>query len=199
MLVLIHFKSKDTYIKLLSLLMVVSLLVYAAGMLLRNVFGINPNYALSFQNFIDLPLIILIYLKVTDRKFSVTEFLVCGVYTCFALYNFFFIQKENINSYTLIFKSIIVIIYSLYYFYWLLKKLPTTQLQRLPMFWINSSWIIFFAGNFFLFSFTSYLTHVLNDDLLLYWTLHNVLSIIEAILIIFALWVDLRNIKLPSL
>jgi hypothetical protein len=198
MLVLFRFNRKQTYIRLLGALLALSLMASALSLLFRNVFGMSPNYGASLYNFFDLPVIILIFLSATKRKFGATDGVVLALYTCLALYNILFFQKQEINSYTLILKSAIVITYSLNYFYWLLMKLPTTELHRLPMFWINSSWIIFFSGNFFLFAFTSYLVHGLNNDLLLYWTLHNVLSIIETLMIIFALWVDFRNIKSHS-
>jgi uncharacterized membrane protein len=46
--------------------------------------------------------------------------------------------------------------------------------------------------------FISYLVNVEKNDLLVYWTLHNILKSLEIVMIISALWIDLRNIKSPS-
>ncbi|HEY8937432.1 MAG TPA: hypothetical protein VIM65_19540, partial [Cyclobacteriaceae bacterium] len=159
---------------------------------------INPNYASSVYRLVSFPLITLIYFYALGRKNRMIFLIVNVCFFIFGMINLLFYQKSSINTYTLIAESILVIIFSLYYFYWLLKELPTTQLQRLPMFWLNSGHIIYFSGNLFLFVFTSYLVNVLNNNLLVYWTIHNILGIIEGFMIIVALWLDLRNIKSPS-
>jgi hypothetical protein len=91
--------------------------------------------------------------------------------------------------------SALIIFYALYYFYWLLKELPTTRLHRLPMFWINAAHIIFYSGNIFLFGLTSYIVNVLKDNLLVYWMLHNALGLLQASMFIIASVMDLRRIK----
>lgn len=188
-------KIRDYYIIILGLSLVTSVAADLAAFFLRGI--ANPNYAASLYQILVFPLISLIYFYAVGKRKGTFFTIAAIVFVLFAIVNLLFIQKSSINSYTLIVKSIIVIIYAIYYFYWLLRELPTSQLQRLPMFWINSAYIIYFSGNLFLFVFTSYLVHVLNNNLLVYWTLHNVLGIIEGLMIIVALWMDLRNIKSP--
>lgn len=196
-IVLINLRAKQQHIKLLGLFCFLPLIAHTGNYILYQS-GINPNYSGSIYSFIAFNLITLIYYYALDRKHAYPMILAAGLFSLFAIINLLFIQKADINSYTLIVESIFVLCYVLYYFYWLMRELPTTQLQRLPMFWINSAWLIYFAGNFFLYSFTSYLVNVLNNDLLLYWTIHNFLSAFVAIMMILALWIDLRNIKSPS-
>ena len=193
---LIKFKARQLYIKLLGLSLILSVLGDLVSRLIY-LSGSNPNYGASAYYILVFPLISLIYFHAVGKRKAAFFTISSVLFVLFAIVNLLFIQKSSINSYTLIVKSIIVIIYALYYFYWLLRELPTSQLQRLPMFWINSAYMIYFSGNLFLFVFTSYLVNVLNNNLLVYWTLHNVLGIIEGLMIIVALWMDLRNIKSP--
>ena len=76
--------------------------------------------------------------------------------------------------------------------------LPVQELQRLPMFWYVTSNLVYNAGTLFLLLFTTYLVEVLHNDLLIYWSFHNILDIIQDLLIMLGLWQDLRNIRLHS-
>jgi len=198
LLFLVKYKAKQDYIKLLGLLLIASIVATAGQFLLFEV-KITPNYASSVYYILELPFLATIYYQATNRTIPRgTVVIISVVYVLLGFWNLFFIQKQGINSYTLVVESIIIIFYALYYFYWLIEKLPTTQLHRLPMFWLNSAWIFFFSGNLFFFVFISYLVNVEKNDLLVYWTLHNILKAIEVLMIVSALWIDLRNIKSPS-
>jgi hypothetical protein len=187
-------KVRQHYIILLGFGLVASVAGNFSSVLLKSL-KLNVNYGPSVYYIISFPIISAIYYYAVNRKHKDIFILASTLCILFGVVNVLFIQQRDINSYTLIVQSIIVICYALYYFYWLIRELPTAQLHRLPMFWINSAYIIYFSGNLFLFVFTSYLVNVLNNDLLVYWTLHNVLGIIETLMIIVALWMDLRNIK----
>jgi hypothetical protein len=192
-----NYKTKDLYIKILGFALLCSVVGDLSADVLR-AFKINPNYGSSVYHLISFPLISLIYFYALGKR-GKNVFLIINIcFFIFGMVNMISYQESSINTYTLILESILVIIFSLYYFYWLLRVLPTSQLQRLPMFWLNSAHIIYFSGNLFLFVFTSYLVNVLNNNLLVYWTIHNILGIIEGFMIIVALWLDLRNIKSPS-
>jgi hypothetical protein len=191
----IKIKSKQQYIVLLGFALAASV---TADFTVFFLHGMTRNYAASIYNMIAFSIISAIYYHAVGKQNKKVFTTLSVVFVLFALVNVLFIQRSSINSYTLIFQSIVIICYSLYYFYWLIRELPTAQLHLLPMFWINSAYILFFSGNLFLFVFTSYLVNVLNNDLLVYWTLHNVLGIIESVMIIVALWMDLRNITSHS-
>ena len=73
-------------------------------------------------------------------------------------------------------------------------ELPAQHIHHLPMFWINSAFLFYHAGTFFLFAFTAYIIVVLKNDLLVYWTFHNLLSIIEHMIILIGLYYDLKSL-----
>jgi hypothetical protein len=118
-----------------------------------------------------------------------------AAFALFAIVNALFIQKTAPNSYTNIPHSAVLIIYALFYFYFLMRDLPAQHVHRLPMFWFNSAVLFFHAGAFFLFSFTAYLVNVLRNDLIVYWSFHNLLSIIEHIIILIGVWYDFSSLK----
>jgi len=191
---LVQNKARQPQMRLLGLAMFVSVLGNHVADILRH-YKISVNYSGSGFFICIIPLICAIYYQAMNKRYGRILLFVAIAHDIFAFINVLFIQKSFINSYTLIVQSIIIITLCIYYFYWLLQELPAAQLHRLPMFWVNSAYIIFYSSNLFLFVFTSYLVHVLNSQLLVYWTLHNVIGIIQASMMIVALWMDLQNIK----
>ncbi|MEO7989040.1 MAG: hypothetical protein ABI663_05825 [Chryseolinea sp.] len=200
----VRFHHREAYIKLIGLYCAASAVADLSSLLfyflkLNHVVSINVNYAASVFHILALPLLSMVYYITLGKSQKKQLVSITVIYSLVGITNLLFIQKETINSYTLILQSIIIIGYCVYYFYWLIKELPTMYLHRLPMFWINSAFMVFYSGNLFLFVFTSYLVHVLNNNLLVYWSLHNFLGMIKFSMIIFALWTDLQNIKSHSL
>ena len=139
------------------------------------------------------------YYHVLNRRYQ-RFFLISTVgVICFGVCNLLFLQKDDYNTYTVVLSSFILIIYCIVYLYRLLVDLPEQQLHLVPMFWFNAAILIYRAGTLFLFLLTPYLVKVLNNDLLIYWSFHNILNVVQQIVIIIGLWQDLRNIKSRSL
>lgn len=129
-------------------------------------------------------------------KHRVLVAIVSVLFLAFAILNFVSIQQLENNSYTKTGEAIILIGFSLLYFYRLLIDLPVQHLQRMPMFWYNAAFLLYSAATLFIFVFTSYLVEVLHSDLLIYWTFHNILNIIQHFVVMLGLWQELRNFKL---
>ena len=179
--------AKQKYIKLLGVLLFTYALLHLTMFLLFIYFRISPNYIATLATMIEFPLISAVFYEVTTRK--KTPFIIISVmFTLLALCNFLFIQKEQINSYTMTLESVIIILYCIFYYFWLLKELPTERLHRLPMFWINSGWLIASSGYLFLYLFTAYLVNVLKSNLDI-WVLHNIFKIVETGVFVFSIWV----------
>jgi hypothetical protein len=75
--------------------------------------------------------------------------------------------------------AIVVTIFALMYFYELMRDLPTVRIHHLPMFWINIGMLVFFTGNFFVFIMQDYLTRVMKDNMVFYWSFHNFMGILS--------------------
>ncbi len=87
----------------------------------------------------------------------------------------------DFNHESRVFESFLLIAYALLYFNHLSKELSTSPdnfLQQ-PMFWISLGVLLYFSGNFFLFSFYRYIAKVFP----MIWTLHSILNILNNIFI----------------
>jgi hypothetical protein len=190
----IKFRHRDAQIITLGIALMVSAFSNLLGSILIE-FQITPNYAVTLYYILIFPIISTVYYHAFKKKFRKVFITNSVLYILFGLYNLFFIQGSEINSYTKLLMSIITIFYALYYFYWLLKELPATRLSLLPMFWINSAYIVFFSGTLFLSGLTSYIINVLKDNFIFYLTLQNILGTFQVLMFLVALIIDLRNIS----
>ena len=195
----LRIKNPGRAIRYTGILLIISVMGQLMPFALREFKIASPNYATSVHNMIEFVLLNLIYYySIGQRKYKAVFITITGVFLIFSLINLVVIQKSAINSNALILSSLLVIGYTLFYFSWLLRELPTTHLNRFPMFWFNSGWIIFSSGNLFLFAFTSYLVNVLNNNLLYYWSMFNFLAIIKTGMIVYGIWMELQNTKSRS-
>jgi hypothetical protein len=200
-LCLVKFKSRDRVIRLIGFVFFTSFLANITALAFHMVPPlipfINTGYpAFSMVSFILLARVYHISLRTIHGGWFVLS---AVIFIAFALSNLFFIQKLTLNSYTNIFYSAIIIIYCLLYFYTLMRDLPSLYLHHLPMFWFNSALLIFHAGVFFLFAFTTYLVNVLKNDLVTYWSFHNILSIIEHFIVLIGVYYDLKFLRVKQL
>ncbi len=117
------------------------------------------------------------------------------VYILFFIAELSVYSHKQLNSYSITLTSLIFIFFSVRYFYFLMRDLPTDQIQRLPMFWVNTGVLTYFAGGLFLFAMRNYVITVFNDNQTTYWSFHNFLNIVKNLLFAVALWQDLRKPK----
>jgi hypothetical protein len=159
--------------------------------------GLSANVVATVYQLIEIILLCLWYRKQLAGSLNPLVFnIALTLLLAFGLVNMFGIQGwNNINSYTRIPHGIVMIVFSLVYFYTLLKGLPTRSVQRLPMFWINIGVLFYYSGTFFVMIFTDYLVNVLKNDLIYQWAFHNFLGIVHNILFAFALWLHRQNPK----
>jgi hypothetical protein len=198
LLTLFRIKKRPHYVQVLSILFLLSALSDLAAQVLFRL-KINPNYAGSAYDIISFPVLTLIYFFALNRKYARVFSINFFIFSFLSITNLLFIQGSSINSYSKMLCAVLIIHYAIYYFYWLIKELPTTNLYSLPMFWINSAFLVYYSGNFFLFAFTGYLVNVLNNNLLLYWTMHNLLGMTQCIMLIVAVLVDLTNTRVARI
>ncbi len=186
---LIKFRRYSRELKLLLSLVIISFLCDIGSIFLKPVFNLNPNYAGSSYQLAEFIFLVSIYYQTLHYKGKPAFFIALGlVFLLLFLTNLLFIQQEGINTYTKLYAAFVFILLSIGYFYQLMKDLPTLHLQRLPMFWINTAVLVYFSGNFFLFLMSDYLVTVLHEDLMIYWSFHNLLNILKNLLFAVAVW-----------
>jgi hypothetical protein len=190
---LIKFKSRKHYVRLIGFVFLLSFVANTVAITLYNCgLGRLVNIPQSAYDIGAIVIITLVFYNALNKRYSRAFLIVALCFLVFSLLNLLFLQKSGINSYNKFLSSFIVTCYCVFYFYRLMVELPSIHLQRMPMFWFTSAFLIYHAGTIFLFAFTSYLTNVLKNDLITYWSFHNFLSIIEHLLMLVGVYYD-RN------
>ena len=193
----LYFKRRRIESKLMGLIIIFSLITFFSLGLLQ-LKGKDVNIPQSINAILYFIVLTITYHFALHGQYRKLFSGAAIFFITFSVGNLLFGQQYDNNTYSRAVGSLILIGYCILYLYRLLVDLPVQHLQRVPMFWFNAGILIFNAGNLFLFLFTPYLEEVLNNDMLIYWTFHNILNIVQHLVIMIGLWQDLRNIKLRS-
>lgn len=114
-------------------------------------FGIRKNHWLGQIYFpLEFLFLALLYSKVLGRH--INQKLLKGIIVVFLTYcilNPIFIQKFTQYSHVRSFSSIILIVFSILYYYRIMTEAKIKKLVDEPMIWINTAILIYFAGVMF--------------------------------------------------
>lgn len=195
LLCIYRFPVRNREVKLIALNLFVSLAVTGI-IVIGHISGPPINLPQNINCILMFPIILLMYHLAWNGRYRYVTIVCTVAFAIFSSWNIFFGQRTEFNSYTLAFGGLLVILHSVLYFYHLLVELPVQKLSRLPMFWFNAAYLTYFASSLFIFA--AYMVEAFYDFLLVYWTIQNLLRIVQFILIIAGLWQDLRNIRSQS-
>ena len=150
-------------------------------------FNIKNLYLINLFTVAECTILSLFYLKIfTIKKYSIIIFVLLFCFYSIFIYDFIFLHGvNNMDVFPVIVESFILMGLSLFYFYELAKKMEYVDILSNPLFWVNSSILIYFSGNLFLFIFSNYILTLPNNKL---WSLHDILNIIYNTLFIIAFW-----------
>jgi hypothetical protein len=174
----------------LGALLVVSFLTDATTMAVHFIFHINVNILPNLFEFVNLPLALILYGRKIHWEHSrtISNFMIVA-FILFATINFFVQTPTGYNAYTTTLTSVAFIVVALAYFYVLLQQMPTEKISRLPMFWVNAAFLIYYSGNFVIHLAVDYLIKQ-NNNLVYPWTVHNFLGLIFYSLMWIGLWLN---------
>ncbi len=189
---LYSFKTLSPSIRIVSLFVM-------ASFILDNIALYFPIYANEVNNgfrLIEFICLLILYRSIFQKSKNEGVYASLGLgYLIFFLIELLLNTQKQLNSYSITLTSLVFIVFSVRYFYLLIRDLPTDRIQRLPMFWVNTGVLTYFAGGLFLFAMRNYLISAFQDDQTIYWTFHNFLNIVKNLLFAVALWQDLRKPK----
>lgn len=135
-------------------------------------------YRLAFDGFIP------------QRRISFTM----GVFLGLALANTLFLQSvEQNNTYIKIVEALVLIGFSLAYFYKLAKEMKVLHLERHPFFWVNTAVLIYFSSNLFVFIYSNYLLLYSQQLGIRIWFIHALFFILFNTILTLALWTTPKN------
>jgi hypothetical protein len=129
-------------------------------------------------------------LKWRSLKAPLVIFNVC--YALFSILNFFLIQKFDINTYSAIAEKLLTMLLCILYYYKVIKELPAEKIYYFGLFWIVSSMFIVNSAKLVLYTFAHYLV-VFKDNLMVLWSIHNIMSIVYSLSIATGILVYYRN------
>jgi len=103
-----------------------------------------------------------------------------------AILDYIFYEFKAMNNYSLSTECIILVGYSFFLFFKVMKNSLTDNLLREPYFWFNCGVLIYFSGNILLFLLGKFLN---NEQTWFIWApIHNILNIIYNSLIAIGFW-----------
>lgn len=124
-----------------------------------------------------------------DAVSKIWSLSVTVAFLAFCVINVLYIQSWLMfNTYPRTLESIIVICCSLYYYYKITRQSHYIQIEKSPVFWINTGFFIYFSGSFLLFTLSNYVLHLHREFQMLVWQFHAFLTITLYILIFIGLW-----------
>jgi len=188
---LIHWRSLESELKFLRLILLVSLLCDALSIVFVT-YSINTHLIGNIYLLLQFSFL---YKILTDqlqrRKYLITIYL---TFVAFYIANMAFYQGPfKFNSVSNVAASFILMALSLQYLYHLMAKLPIMHIHRLPMLWISFAVLGYYAGTFFLFLISNYLVEGAPASHRMMWMLHNVLNIVKNMLFAIAIWQSYRT------
>ena len=138
----------------------------------------------------EIGLTTMIYLKLNSKNNWRFFILVSGSLLILnAIYHLVSKQRNTLDNVQMTLESLFMISVSLVVFYAQLKELKYSNITDVPMFWVNSAFLIFFGGNLFLHAFSNYLVkYELYSFFELWGIIHSLLNITFCFLISIAFW-----------
>lgn len=198
LLLYVRFNRQPLSLKWLALHFTLSLTCDLAGIVLIY-FRKSPNIAGSIYHLFSIFLMsMFFYYSIQWRSLKKLLIGINVIYFLFGLINLLYVQKDSVNSYSQTFQSILILALSIVFFYKLLKELPAQQLQRMPHFWIISGFFFSYSGKLVIYSATYYLITFIQDNLVIVWTIHNLLTTFANLLITYGVWLNHRELTLLS-
>lgn len=108
----------------------------------------------------------------------------------FAVINSVFFQPlTQFNTYARSTEAVIIVFCSIAFFYKMLSDTNIERPERLPYFWINTGFLIYFSASLLLFTLSNYIRDVQHKQLKYdIWTLHAFFSILMYTFVTIGLW-----------
>lgn len=174
-------------------------IVEAAAWIGWSVFHINPNLINLVYSYFIVPAFFFFYKpKISSQKTNSLFLVLVVIYLLFALCNSLFYQTPQIlPSYTMAMQSLVLIIFSITFFFRLCNDLPRAVYIELPVFWINCAVIIYFFVLFFIYIITDYIYITLKLSIIPLWIVHNSVGTVYYAFLAVGLWRN-RSLYIPQ-
>jgi len=183
---LLKHKTLTKEMRVLFLYVCIAAGIEIFSLILTNL-NIQHLYLFNLFTIAECTILSLFYQKIFSlKKYSTLILFLLACFYGLFIYDYFFLHGgHNMNVLSIMAESFILIGFSLFYFYSLAKKMEYVNVLSNPLFWVNSSILIYFSGSLFLFIFSNYILKEPDSRL---WTIHAILNIVYNTLLIIAFW-----------
>lgn len=150
---------------------------------------INNFWVMNTYGIIEgILLFFLYYVEMKQKKYmKIAPYLIL-FYGFFSYIEWAYIQAPNkLLVISNVFESFVLITFALLSLKNILEKLDYEKPTQNPMFWVNTSVLLYFSGNLFIFTFGN-LIHSGNSIIIYLWAVHNIIHIIFILLFGVAFW-----------
>jgi hypothetical protein len=148
--------------------------------------GINNQLFINIFTLVELTLFGWVFHKVFESR-GMKTLITFGVLACvaFTVINLFFLQ-----GFSMALESMLLTVLALLFYYKTFREERVQRLERYPLFWLSSGVLLFFAGNLFVFLFSSYVLTDSPNALVAEWSIHSVLYITTNLIYTAAFWLS---------
>ena len=103
----------------------------------------------------------------------------------------FFTSIQESDTLAMTLESVVMITFGILYFDQVLREMVIPNLEKYPVFWINSGILIYFSGSLFLFLFSDFIFSFSNQiSYWIFWSIHSLLTITKYTLFSIGLWLQ---------
>ncbi|CCH02947.1 hypothetical protein FAES_4948 [Fibrella aestuarina BUZ 2] len=190
-MVLFRFQYLTGYLRFVGWFVGLAVAGELVSHLTAHVLHVPNTYILHGYTILEFNIIALVYGRFFGHFYSrfFVPWLMAG-FTVLALLNSAFIQPPTGgNAYARGLEAILVIALALLAFYKLLNELSARRLDKQPIFWINTGFLLYFAGSLFFLLFSNVVLYDSNQTLkFAVFALHVLLIVMMHVLISIGLW-----------
>lgn len=140
------------------------------------------------HNCIAIAMLTLLYIEVLPPGWKVVLKKLGPTLVILALLNLLVGQGREVNSYSYIAAGLLGLICGIGFCYQLMVDLPALAIHRLPIFWFNTSFLIYNSSTLLQFIFRDYLADISWEILTMFVIFHNAVSLISMSLILVGLY-----------
>lgn len=171
------------------------ILLYLTGLaLLTEIIGqiiskwSNNMYVFHIYTVVEFIFISLFYIKfISPSRFIIVIRILIFLFIGIAAFDYFK-EKNTMDDLSTTIESILFMLYSIVGFYTLLQNPVQYRVVDIPFFWFNTAILLYFAGNLFLFIFSSYIERHSHRVFSEVWAIHSIMNIIFYVLISIGFW-----------
>ncbi len=185
----INFRKLERYFNCLFFLLFINVVMELINFIISK-FGGSNQYIYYYFTAVEFTLISLFYSLFFKSYFH--PLLINLLIPLFILTVYIDYKVYGINStynFSASIEAIVFIIYSMSFFYYVLKNLVFDNLLTTPVFWVNTGILFYFSGNFILFMFSNYLIKNQPEKCAVLWmVIHTFFNLLYNILLSIGFW-----------